>query len=64
MINKSLKFLILLFGLEFNITQYKQGRKLFGGVWFKNYNQVTNPFWSIEEHSSCGGRTIRTEIYL
>ena len=59
-----IKNLIKFLGLKFEITQYKFGRKLFGGEYYLIYNWLPMlPFWSDELITSCGGRAIKTEKY-
>ena len=52
-------------GMQFNVTQYKWGRKLYGGVWYK-----INPkglrmatFWSRNEIKSCQSETVGYEAW-
>lgn len=56
--------LILFLGLKQEVTQFKWGRKLYGGTWYKIDNWLPmTPFWSDRIINSCGGRVIRKEHY-
>ncbi len=52
--------------LKFSITQYRWGRKMFGGKWYFIYPRGLSMgfFWSDEEITSCQSETVKTEIWL
>lgn len=55
---------ISFFGLKFAVTQYKWGRKLYGGSWYLIWNWLPmNAFWSETMITSCGGRAVKCEFY-
>lgn len=50
--------------IKFHLTQYKFGRKWYGGTYYLICNWLPmNIFWSDELITSCGGRALETEIY-
>ncbi len=55
--------IIKFLGLEFNVTQYKCGRKLFGGEWYLIFPRGLSmgTFWSDKEITSCQSVTLETE---
>ena len=59
-----IKNIIDFLGLKFYITQYKSGRKFYGGTWYLIWNWLPmNIFWSDIKIKSCGGRVIEKEYY-
>lgn len=50
-------------GLKFWMTQYRFGRKYFGGKWYHiNVRGLSMaPFWSDTEITSCQAETLETE---
>jgi hypothetical protein len=60
-----IRAIISFFGLKFNITQHRFGRKLYGGEWY--YILVTGlvmaPFWSDTEITSCQAKTLKKESH-
>jgi hypothetical protein len=60
-IRKVIKFL----ELEFNVTQYKWGRKLFGGEWYLIFPRglPMGTFWSDKQITSCRSETLQIEKY-
>ncbi len=60
-----LKAIINFLNMEFHVTQFQWGRKLYGGTWY--YIRVRglsmNCFWSDTEIKSCQAITIKTESY-
>ena len=49
--------------MNFELMQYKWYRKYKKGTYYYIYNWITLPFWSDKLITSCGGRTIKIEIY-
>ena len=50
--------------MKFYLTQYKLGRKLYGGTYYLIYNWLPmNVFWSDKLITSCGGRVLEIESY-
>jgi len=50
--------------IKFYLTQYKFGRKLYGGTYYLIYNWLPmSIFWSDRLITSCGGRALETEVY-
>ncbi len=47
--------------MKFYLIQYKWYRKYKGGTYYFIYNWITQPFWTTELITSCGGRAIKTE---
>lgn len=62
----ALAFLITGFGLHFKVTQYRWGRKLYGGNWYliETIQLRMAPFWSDIEIKSCQSKTLQTEQHL
>ena len=62
---KAIKIIITVFGLKFNVIQYKWGRKLFGGKYYliSTIQLGMAPFWSDKEITSCQSKTLKTENY-
>ena len=56
-----LKFL----GLKFEITQYRCGRKLFGGKYYYIFPKglIMGCFWSDQQITSCLSETLEIEEY-
>jgi hypothetical protein len=53
------------FGLQFNVTQYRWGRKLYGGIWYRINPKglIMSTFWSRNEIKSCQSETICFEVW-
>lgn len=50
--------------LKFNVTQYKWGRRLYGGKYYLIKTDLRmNTFWAETQITSCGGKTIKQESY-
>jgi hypothetical protein len=62
---ESIKSILTFFNLKFNATQYKWGRKLFGGKWYYIHPRGLQMacFWSDTEIKSCQSVTLETEEY-
>ena len=50
--------------IKFHLTQYKFGRKLYGGTYYLIWNWLPmSILWSEILITSCGGRALETESY-
>jgi hypothetical protein len=59
-----LRNVISFLGLKFTVTQYKWGRKLYGGSWYLIWNWLPMyAFWCENMITSCGGRAVKCEFY-
>ena len=59
-----MKTIINFLGLKFNTTQYKWGRKLYGGNWHLIRNDLPMAdFWTDKNITSCNSRVVKYECY-
>ena len=59
-----MKKLIKLLGLKFNVTQYRFGRKIFGGTWYLVKTTLPMPsFWTDSLAANTMGKVLKKEKY-